>query len=208
MDKNKFAVTPPMGWNSYDYYDTTVTEEEVKANARYMAENMKAYGWEYVVIDIEWYSNDAGTRRQEYQYIPFGDDEMDAYGRFQPSPNRFPSSAGGKGFAPLAEYIHSLGLKIGIHIMRGIPREAAHRHCPIAGTSMTADMAADPSSICGWNPDMYGVRANEAGQAYYDSIISMYADWGIDFIKCDDICDSWLYRDIPFMPRKPEGILF
>lgn len=200
MDKNKFAVTPPMGWNSYDYYDTAVTEEEVKANARYMAENMKAYGWEYVVIDIEWYSNDAGTRRQEYQYIPFGDDEMDAYGRFQPSPNRFPSSAGGKGFAPLAEYIHSLGLKIGIHIMRGIPREAAHRHCPIAGTSMTADMAADPSSICGWNPDMYGVRANEAGQAYYDSIISMYADWGIDFIKCDDICDSWLYRDIPFMP--------
>lgn len=200
MDKNKIAVTPPMGWNSYDYYDTTVTEEEVKANARYMAENMKAYGWEYVVIDIEWYSNDAGTRRQEYQYIPFGDDEMDAYGRFQPSPNRFPSSAGGKGFAPLAEYIHSLGLKIGIHIMRGIPREAAHRHCPIAGTSMTADMAADPSSICGWNPDMYGVRANEAGQAYYDSIISMYADWGIDFIKCDDICDSWLYRDIPFMP--------
>lgn len=200
MDKNKFAVTPPMGWNSYDYYDTTVTEEEVKANARYMAENMKASGWEYVVIDIEWYSNDAGTRRQEYQYIPFGDDEMDAYGRFQPSPNRFPSSAGGKGFAPLAEYIHSLGLKIGIHIMRGIPREAAHRHCPIAGTSMTADMAADPSSICGWNPDMYGVRANEAGQAYYDSIISMYADWGIDFIKCDDICDSWLYRDIPFMP--------
>ena len=200
MDKNKFAVTPPMGWNSYDYYDTTVTEEEVKANARYMAENMRESGWEYVVIDIEWYSNDAGTRRQEYQYIPFGDDEMDAYGRFQPSPNRFPSSAGGKGFAPLAEYIHSLGLKIGIHIMRGIPREAAHRHCPIADTSMTADMAADPSSICGWNPDMYGVRANEAGQAYYDSIISMYADWGIDFIKCDDICDSWLYRDIPFMP--------
>lgn len=200
MDKNKFAVTPPMGWNSYDYYDTAVTEEEVKANAHYMAENMKESGWEYVVIDIEWYSNDAGTRRQEYQYIPFGDDEMDAYGRFQPSPNRFPSSAGGKGFAPLAEYIHSLGLKIGIHIMRGIPREAAHRHCPIAGTSMTADMAADPSSICGWNPDMYGVRANEAGQAYYDSIISMYADWGIDFIKCDDICDSWLYRDIPFMP--------
>ena len=61
MDKNKIAVTPPMGWNSYDYYDTTVTEEEVKANACYMAENMKAYGWEYVVIDIEWYSNDAGT---------------------------------------------------------------------------------------------------------------------------------------------------
>lgn len=200
MDKNKFALTPPMGWNSYDYYDTTVTEEQVKANAEYMAEHLKKYGWEYIIIDIEWYSNDAGTRREEYQYIPFGDDEMDEYGRFWPSPNRFPSSAGGDGFKPLADYIHDLGLKFGIHIMRGIPRQAAHNHCKVLGTDVTADQVADPSSICGWNPDMYGVRATEAGQAYYDSIISLYADWGVDFIKCDDICDSWLYRDIPQMP--------
>ena len=37
MNKNKFAITPPMGWNSYDYYDTTVNEEQVKKNAQYMA---------------------------------------------------------------------------------------------------------------------------------------------------------------------------
>lgn len=195
MNKNDFAATPPMGWNSYDYYDTTVTEEQVKANADYMAAHLKEFGWEYVVVDIEWYSNDAGTRREQFQYIPFGDDEMDEYGRLQPSPKRFPSSSGGKGFGPLAEYIHKLGLKFGIHIMRGIPRGAAQAHLPIAGCGETADAAADPSSICGWNPDMYGVRDNEAGQAYYDSIISMYADWGVDFIKCDDICDSWLYRE-------------
>lgn len=195
MNKNDFAATPPMGWNSYDYYDTTVTEEQVKANADYMAAHLKEFGWEYVVVDIEWYSNDAGTRREQFQYIPFGDDEMDEYGRLQPSPKRFPSSAGGKGFGPLAEYIHKLGLKFGIHIMRGIPRGAAQAHLPIEGCGETADTAADPSSICGWNPDMYGVRDNEAGQAYYDSIISMYADWGVDFIKCDDICDSWLYRE-------------
>lgn len=197
MDKNKFAVTPPMGWNSYDYYNTAVTEDEVRANAQFMAEHLKKYGWEYIVVDIEWYSNDAGTKPQ-FQYIPFGDDEMDAYGRLIPSPNRFPSAKDGKGFKPLADYVHSLGLKFGIHIMRGIPREAAHRHCPVLGCDATADMVADPSSICGWNPDMYGVRATEAGQAYYDSIISMYADWGVDFIKCDDICDSWMYREIPF----------
>ena len=176
MDKNKFAVTPPMGWNSYDYYNTAVTEDEVRANAQFMAEHLKKYGWEYIVVDIEWYSNDAGTKPQ-FQYIPFGDDEMDAYGRLIPSPNRFPSAKDGKGFKPLADYVHSLGLKFGIHIMRGIPREAAHRHCPVLGCDATADMVADPSSICGWNPDMYGVRATEAGQAYYDSIISMYADW-------------------------------
>lgn len=195
MNKNDFAMTPPMGWNSYDYYDTTVTEKEIRKNADYMAANLKQYGWEYVVIDIEWYSNDAGTLRDQFQYIPFGDDEMDAYGRLQPAPGRFPSSAGQKGFTLLAEYIHSLGLKFGIHIMRGIPRAAAEKHLPIYNSSFMANEAADPSSICIWNPDMYGVRDNEAGQAYYDSIIAMYADWGVDFMKCDDICDSRLYRE-------------
>ncbi len=195
MNKNDFAKTPPMGWNSYDYYDTTVNEEQVRANADFMAKKLKEYGWEYIVVDIEWYSNDAGTKRDKFQYIPFGDVEMDEYGRMQPAPRRFPSSVGGKGFRVLADYVHGLGLKFGIHIMRGIPRGAALNHLPIFGSSHTADEAADPSSICGWNPDMYGVRDNEAGQAYYDSIISMYADWGVDFIKCDDICDSWMYRD-------------
>ena len=194
MNKNDFAVTPPMGWNSYDYYDTTVTEAQVKTNADYMAKHLKEYGWEYVVVDIEWYSNDAGTKRDKYQYIPFGDDQMDEWSRLQPSPSRFPSSADGGGFKALAEYVHNLGLKFGIHIMRGIPRKAAEQHCAVLGTNVTADVIADPSSICGWNPDMYGVHNTEAGQAYYDSIIQMYADWGVDFIKCDDICDSWMYR--------------
>ena len=155
MNKNSFAQTPPMGWNSYDYYDTTVNEAQVKANADFMAAHLKEFGWEYVVVDIEWYSNDAGTMRERYQYIPFGDVEMDAYGRLQPSPERFPSSAGGKGFAPLAEYVHKLGLKFGIHIMRGIPRRAAHENCPVPGAKEKANRIADPSSICIWNPDMY-----------------------------------------------------
>lgn len=198
MDKNTFAITPPMGWNSYDYYDTTVNEEQIKANADYMAAHLKKFGWEYIVVDIEWYSNDAGTMRERFQYIPFGDVEMDDYGRLQPAPARFPSSAGEKGFGPLAEYVHSLGLKFGIHIMRGIPRKAAHLNCPVLGAKETADRIADPSSICLWNPDMYGVRNTKDGQAYYDSLLTMYAEWGVDYIKCDDICDSRLYRTEPF----------
>ena len=179
MNKNNFAVTPPMGWNSYDYYDTTVNEAQIRANAEYMAKHLKKYGWEYVVIDIEWYSNDAGTQRDKYQYIPFGDDEMDEYSRFQPSPKRFPSSADGTGFTKLAEYIHSLGLKFGIHIMRGIPRKAAEQHCAVLGTTATANEIADANSICIWNPDMYGVKNTPQGQAYYDSLIAMYAQWGV-----------------------------
>lgn len=200
MDKNCWAPTPPMGWNSYDYYDTTVNEAQVRANAAYMAEHLKAYGWEYIVVDIQWYAHKAGSERDLYQYIPFSQLEMDEYSRLLPDPERFPSSVQGAGFRPLAEYVHSLGLKFGIHIMRGIPRLAAHLHGNIEGCPATADRIADPSSICGWNPDMYGVRDLPEGQAYYDSLLRLYASWGVDFIKCDDICNTNLYRN-PYAAR-------
>ena len=189
MNKNDYAPNPPMGWNSYDYYNTEVNEAQVRANAEYMAAHLKEFGWEYVVIDIEWYAVDAGSQSDKYQYIPFGKLVMDEYSRLLPDPVRFPSAAGGKGFRVLAEYIHSLGLKFGIHIMRGIPRAAAHEHRGLLGTEMTADQLADPSNICWWNPDMYGLRVNlPEAQMYYDSIMQLYAEWGVDFIKCDDIC--------------------
>lgn len=189
MNKNQFALTPPMGWNSYDYYDTTVNEEQVKANALYMATHLKDFGWEYVVIDIEWYSYDAGSQRDRHQYIPFWEVEMDEYARLLPCLQRFPSAKNGQGFKPLADYIHNLGLKFGIHIMRGIPRIAAHNHSKILGTTVTANEIADPSNICFWNPDMYGLAVDREGaQAYYNSLFELYAQWGVDFIKCDDIC--------------------
>ncbi len=189
MNKNKFALTPPMGWNSYDYYDTTVNEEQVRANAEYMAENLKEFGWEYIVVDIGWYSYDAGSQRDKYQYIPFWKMEIDEYSRLLPCPDRFPSSVNGQGFKPLADYIHSLGLKFGIHIMRGIPRIAAHNHMRILGSEVTANEIADPYSICLWNPDMYGLEVDTDGaQEYYNSILELYKQWGVDFIKCDDIC--------------------
>ena len=201
MNKNLFAVTPPMGWNSYDYYDTTVNEAQVKANAAYMAEHLKPFGWQYVVVDIQWYAKKAGSQREKYQYIPFSELEMDAYGRLQPDKERFPSSGDGSGFTKLAEYVHGLGLKFGIHIMRGIPRVAAQNHMPVKGSSVTANQIADPSSICGWNPDMYGVRNLPEGQAYYDSLLEMYTDWGVDFIKCDDICNTNVYPQNPYSAR-------
>ncbi len=182
-------LCPPMGWNSYDYYDTTVTEADIKANADYMAKYLKPYGWEYVVVDIEWYSYDTGSRRQEHQYIPFHKVEMDEYSRLFPCPDRFPSSVNGAGFKPLADYVHALGLKFGIHIMRGIPRAAAHAHTGLLGSDLTAADIANPYSICYWNPDMYGVYTNKPeSQMYYDSLLALYAEWGVDFIKCDDIC--------------------
>ena len=194
------AQTPPMGWNSWDCWGAAVTEDTVRKNAEFMAKNLKPYGWEYVVVDIQWYQPTAQT----HDYVPFSSLEMDGYGRLQPAVNRFPSAADGKGFAPLAEYIHSLGLKFGIHIMRGMPRMAAHKRLPILGTDRTCADAADPNSICAWNPDMYGLKCEkepELSLAWYKSIFSQYASWGVDFVKCDDIA-----REYPHCQREIEII--
>ncbi|MCC8067205.1 MAG: glycoside hydrolase family 27 protein [Clostridiales bacterium] len=185
MDKNSFAPTPPMGWNSWDCYGASVTEADLLRNTDYMAEHLKEYGWEYIICDIQWYEPTADSSH----YHKFADLCMDEYGRVVPAPNRFPSAADGKGFRPIADYVHSKGLKFGIHIMRGIPRQAVFANTPIKGTSYTAREIAHPNSICCWNTDMYGVDVSRPGaQEYYDSIIELYASWGVDYIKVDDIC--------------------
>ena len=182
-------MTAPMGWNSWDCYGAAVNEEIVRKNAEFMAKNLKKFGWEYIVVDIQW-SNETA---KNHEYEPFCDLCMDEYSRLIPAENRFPSAKGGKGFAPLAEFIHSLGLKFGIHIMRGIPRQAVHKNLKILGTNKTARQIAKTSSICNWNTDMYGVDPEKEGaKEYYESIFKLYAQWGVDFIKCDDIA-----RELP-----------
>ena len=179
----------PMGWNSWDCYGAAVTEDIIRKNAEFMAKNLKQYGYEYITVDIQWYEPSATT----HDYHPFTELCMDEYSRLLPAPNRFPSAAGQNGFAPLAEYIHSLGLKFGIHIMRGIPRQAVHQNTKIMGTDKTARDIAKTDSICHWNTDMYGVDPDKDGaRSYYDSLFALYASWGVDFIKCDDIA-----RELP-----------
>lgn len=183
------TMTAPMGWNSWDCYGAAVTEDIVRKNADFMAKHLKKYGWEYITVDIQWYEPKAKT----HEYTPFAKLCIDEYSRVIPAENRFPSSAGGKGFAPLAEYVHSLGLKFGIHIMRGIPRQAVYERTKIKGTNKTAADVAKTDSICAWNTDMYGVDPAKPGaKEYYDSIFELYASWGVDFVKCDDIA-----RELP-----------
>jgi len=185
-----YAEKPPKGWNSWDSFGASVTEAEVLGNAEVMAEKLKEFGWEYVVVDIQWYEPHADS----CAYHPFAELCQDGYSRLMPAENRFPSSAGGKGFKPLADAIHGMGLKFGIHIMRGIPRQAVHSNTNISGTQKAARDIADPNSICPWNTDMYGVDASKEGaQAYYDSLLALYASWGVDFLKVDDSADSKLY---------------
>ena len=189
-EKDRLALTPPMGWNSWDCYMSAVTEAELLENARYQAEHLLPYGWEYVTCDIQWYEPAAGTRTG-CEYIPFARLCMDEYGRLIPAENRFPSSAGGRGFGPIAEELHRLGLKFGIHIMRGVPKQAVFARTPVLNGNCTADEIADPNAICLWNSDMFGTRKDCAGaQAYYDSLFELYASWGVDFVKVDDIAHT------------------
>jgi hypothetical protein len=178
------ASRPPMGWNSWDSYGTAVREEQVKANADAMARKLLRFGWQYIVVDIQWYEPNAGG----HDYRAGAPLTMDAYGRLLPAANRFPSAAGVEGFKKLAAYVHGEGLKFGIHIMRGIPRQAVERNLPILGTRYHAVDIADRTNVSEWNQDMYGVdMAKPGAQAYYDSIVALYASWGVDFIKADDM---------------------
>ena len=177
------VAKPPMGWNSWDSYGATVNESQVKANADWMAEHLKAYGWKYITVDIEWYvlnpTPEANAKNSLYQ--------IDGAGRYVPAVSRFPSSKNGAGFRPLADYVHSLGLRFGIHILAGIPKVAVKDNLPVAGSAFYAQDAADTSSTCRWNYDNYDLMHNAAGQAYYDAIAKLYASWGVDLIKADCI---------------------
>ncbi|MDR0977194.1 MAG: glycoside hydrolase family 27 protein [Prevotellaceae bacterium] len=196
----QWAQTPPMGWNSWDCYGPTVVESEVKANADYMADKLKDYGWEYVVVDIRWFvENDkaGGYNQTDARYV------MDEYGRYLPAVNRFPSAADGKGFKPLADYVHGKGLKFGIHIMRGIPHEAVEKKLPVLGADgVTADQIYSTELQCRWLRDNYTIVADRPGaQEYYNSIFDLYASWGVDFVKIDDITRPYHKAEIE-MVRK------
>ena len=177
------APTPPMGWNSWDAYGLTIDESAYRANSQVLA-GLRSYGWEYSIIDEGWYMQDPFADKVESRkYV------WDENGILIPAENRFPSAAHHAGFKPLADWVHAQGLKFGVHIVRGIPRAVVDQNLPIAGTSLHAADAADKDSPCPWDEGNWGVRDNEAGQAYYDSMLRLYASWGIDYIKVDCISD-------------------
>lgn len=192
---------PPMGWNSWDCYGAAVNETQVRDNAVYMANNLKSFGWEYIVVDIQWFEPNAVS----HEYNKNAELSMDEFGRLMPAVNRFPSAAGGSGFKPLADFVHSLGLKFGIHILRGIPRQAVRLNTRIKGTNSHAAEIADLGNICPWNGDMCGVdMSREGAQEYYNSIFELYAEWGVDFVKVDDIARPYHRSEVEGVARAIE----
>jgi hypothetical protein len=182
--KPLLAPTPPMGWNSWNSFATTINEAQTLEQAGIMARELLPAGYDILTVDIQWYEPGASS----YEYAAKPVPTMDDHGRLLPAPNRFPSSAGGKGFKPLADKVRGLGLRFGVHLMRGAPRLAVERGLKVLGTDIPVADIVDRRSVCSWNPDMYGVDMTKPGaQAYYDSVFKLLASWGVDFVKVDDL---------------------
>ncbi|KAM0916036.1 hypothetical protein ACQ4PT_010441 [Festuca glaucescens] len=120
-------MLPPRGWNSYDSFSWTIDEAAFLHNAQIMADKLLPHGYQYAVIDFLWYrKNVNGSTKDSY-----GFDNIDQWGRPFPDPDRFPSSKGGKGFKQIADKVHAMGLKFGIHLMNGINTQAVNASTPI-----------------------------------------------------------------------------
>lgn len=187
-NKKVLAQTPPMGWNSWDSYGLRINEQQFRDNVEALRTKLKPFGYNYAVIDEGWYMVNPEDRPKP-ELLKYA---LDENGRFIPVPARFPSALeAGKntGFEQIAKSIHSKGLKFGIHVIRGIPRESVLRNLPIEGTAFKAQDAADQTDACPWDPTSWGIKDNAAGQAWYDSLLRQYAAWGVDFLKVDCIAD-------------------
>ena len=178
------AARPPMGWNSFDSYGVYLHEKAALANLDAMAEKLKPFGYEYFVIDNGWFG--------EYKLRPdslypaekhASDVRLNEFGIVQPSKCYFPN-----GLGPVVRRARKLGIKVGLHLMRGIPRKAVELNLPIKGTKYRAKDIADTTSVCKWCAYNYGVDMSKPGsQEFYNSLVAQLADWGIEFIKADDI---------------------
>jgi len=189
------SPTPPMGWNSWDSWGSSITETEFHDTVQWFHKHLQPYGWQYVIIDEGWY---AQHPENSESHLPRGL-VISSDGRYMPAVNRFPSAGNGQGLKPVADYVHALGLKFGIHIIHGIPREAVEKSLPIDGSPFRLSEAANTSDVCGWNSDNYGIKKNPAGQAYYDSIARLYAGWGVDFLKVDCISQPYNAHEIQML---------
>ncbi len=208
-----WATTPPRGWNSWDCYYSSVNEAITMQNAHYMKEHLLEYGWEYVVVDIRWYCNHPSLGGGNYNQNGTQGYVLDEYGRYLPSPTRFPSAlvdGENKGFKAMADSLHAMGLKFGIHIMRGLPTEVAKHPTKYALLGADCDTDAKRRSVwakvyngtsspCTWLKDNTLVRNTAEGQLYYNSIVNLYAEWGVDFIKVDDMSRPFYTDEIQML---------
>lgn len=186
---------PVMGFNTFDGYGWSVTEEEFRRNVIFCDKELKPYGYTYMTLDFMWSTPGRDNRDnpdQNEDFTPWRN--MDRYGRLIPAPDRFPSSVAQLSLKPLADLVHTRGMKFGLHVMCGVPRQAVAARCPIKGTNITCDrIISQTDPCCTWNNEMYPIDfEREGAQEYVNSLVELYTAWEVDLLKVDDL--SFPYR--------------
>lgn len=177
-----------MGWNSFDCYGHSVDETQFCKNAEILSERFREFGYEYCVLDFCWFYPEKGTVAPPNQRWNGSDPDvricMDEFGRPLPAPEKFPSC--NRSLRPLADYVHSKGLKFGVHFMRGVPREAVIGKVAIKNSPYTAaDIVSGED--CDWLNVNAGIDVDKpGGREYIRSMAELIDEWQIDFVKLDD----------------------
>ncbi|KAI3905431.1 hypothetical protein MKW98_013229 [Papaver atlanticum] len=198
------ANLPPRGWNSYDSFSWIISEEEFLQNAEIVSQRLLTHGYLYVVVDYLWY-----RRKVPGAYTnSLGFDVIDEWGRMIPDPERWPSSKGGEGFSEVAKKVHAMGLKFGIHVMRGISTQAVNANTPIldtikggayeeSGRNWRATDIGLKERTCAWMSQGFMSVDTKlgAGTAFLRSLYQQYAEWGVDFVKNDCVFGDDLNLD-------------
>jgi alpha-galactosidase len=181
-------VSANRGINSWDSYLEGMNETIFLTQAAYVRDNLAQYGYIFNVIDAGWQNDENGNVLIDGNGLPVVDVK------------KYPSSAGGKGFGPLADQIHQMGLKIGLWLIRGIPKAGADQKLPILNSNLTLDLAATNSTPCAWDKANYGsTYPSQAAIDYYTSLAQRFADWKIDFLKVD--C---MWPNLPYNQSRPQ----
>jgi alpha-galactosidase len=178
------TTAPFQGWNSYDCYGSHINYKLTNENLDAFIQKLKPSGYEYFVLDAGWFRHydlkpgEIWPSKGDKSHLNF-----DECGRLIPSEVLFPN-----GFKEIIEKAHKNGIKFGLHLMRGIPREVVKRNLPIKGTKYFARDIADVNDTCVWSRQNYGIDMDKPGaKEYYNSVVELLSGWGVDFIKYDDI---------------------
>ncbi|GAA2511158.1 X2-like carbohydrate binding domain-containing protein [Winogradskya humida] len=167
-----WATRPYMGWSSYSMQVYSgngkwITADQLIKQSDAMHTKLQKYGYNYLNVDAGW------------------NDGVDANGRPKPSATLYP-----QGLQKVIDHVHGNGQKFGLYMIPGISPAVYEASLPIAGAPgcTTHDIVKQPTQQADyWNIGYKIDFTNPCSQKYIDSIVDLFAQWGVNFVKFDSV---------------------